>query len=293
MVKNKKSVMELRKRIRTMVKEEVIVALREDINPLFRKIRNKKAFSAWIMRQFFNSQKHANKVWYDPSVNEDNVLEKVSELSSEGLFPTTPKALTGTWKMKAQLSKSMGEMDREEKKAAKDAAKDAIDSDENRVKYKTGEATLKDIGAELGGVTATMVNKIGSKAMEDFKKLNFGKRPGALSPVEKEDQEQKIDNARTDAADEFVDLLHAASSVEDFLDTLKRNRVLSTMDLKIIKPEEVDGLDILKFKNPDRAKLILMQDIEEDDNLFKTYQSSVYRKVFPAGKRGRPKKEIG
>ena len=288
---NIKSVPELQKRIRTLVKEEVAAALREDINPQFRKVYNKKEFSAWLVRQFF-SHKSRTKIWYDPSVNETNVLEKISELTQKGVFPATPKALVSTWNMKGQLNKAMGEMDREEKTAARKAAKADSSSDEDKVKYKTGEVSLRDIGQELGGVTPTMINKLGAKAMEDFKTLNFGKRPETLTPAEKNQQFEQTEQARHDAAEEFAELLHNSASVEEFLNTLKRNMVLSPMDLKTITPEELDGLEILKEKDPERAKLILIQDIEEDDNLFKSYQSAVYRKIFPAGKRGRPKKVV-
>ena len=284
--KMKKTVPQLRDRIRTMVKEEVIAALNEQVHPLLSRVRG-KGFPAWVMRQYFDPQKHANEIWYDPSVTEKNVLEKVTQSSKKGIFPNSPKALMDLWKLKGQLASSLGTLEAEE---AKLAAQDAKDAEPDKAQYQTGEVSLKDIGKELGGVTPTMINKLGASAMEKFRNIAGGKSIQDLDSDELETFLTKIQNARSEAADEFVAELISSKSVFDFMQGLAKRQILTPTDLKIVKKQELDGLKILMRKDPERVKLILLQDIQEDDNLFKSFQASVSKKVFPAGKRGRPRK---
>lgn len=287
MTKTKKTgVPELRTRIRTMVKEEVRAVLKEEVHPLLRRVRS-KGFPAWVMRQYFDPKKHGDKIWYDPSVTEKNVLEKVTQSSENGLFPSSPKALSELWKLKGQLASSLGTMEAEE---AKLVAADAKEAEPDKATYQTGEVSLKDIGKELGGVTPTMVNKLGASAMEKFRKVAGGKSLQDLNPQELEGFLSKIQNARLEAVDEYVAALQSASSVNAFMHGLVKRQILTPTDLKIVQKQEISGLKILMKKDPERVKLILLQDIQEDDNLFKSFQSVVSKKVFPPGKRGRPRK---
>lgn len=278
----------LRNRIAELVKEEVQRALKEEMNPLFNKIPKSQMeeFKAWIMRQYFDPTKHSDKVWYDESVTADNVLDYISSSEGSRLFPSTPKNLVGLWKNKSFLQGRLG--------AAADDL-DASDSDdepeEEKAQYQTGDVSLKDIGKELGGVTPTMINKLQTSGMGKFAKLTGGVHPEDLDDEVLEDFLRKIKTAREEGAIEFAERLKAADSVTDFLKSLAKSQILTPTDLKIITPEELEGLEILKDKPEENIMLILMQDIEDDDNLFKTYQSLVSKKVFPPGKRGRPKKK--
>ena len=286
MTKTKKTVSQLRKRIRTLVKEEVQTALREGVHPLLKRVRG-KGFAAWIMRQYYDAEKHGNEIWYDRSVTVKNVLAKVTASSEKGLFPSSPKALAELWKLKGQLASSLGTMEDEE---ARLAAADAKEAQPEKAKYQTGDVSLKDIGKELGGVTPTMVNKLGASAMEKFRKIAGGKSLQDLNPQELETFLGKIQGARVEAAGEYVAALQSSKSVADFMRGLAKRQILTPTDLKITQKQELSGLKILMQKDPERVKLILLQDIQEDDNLFKSFQAAVSKKVFPPGKRGRPRK---
>jgi len=277
----------LRNRIAELVKEEVQRALKEDVNPLFNKVPKSQMgeFKAWIMRQYFDPVKHEDKPWYDPSVTQNNVLDYISSAKGGKLFPSSPRNLVNLWKAKVDLTAKLGS-------AADDLdTRDESEEDDEKAKYQTGDVSLKDIGKELGGVTPTMINKLATSGMGKFAKLTGGKHPEDLDDEDLEAFLRKIKAARAEGAAEFAEMLKSASSVAEFLRNLAKGQVLTPTDLKIIEPEELEGLEILKSKPLENIMLILLQDIEDDDNLFKSYQSLVSKKVFPPGKRGRPKKK--
>lgn len=279
---------ELRNRILNIVKEEISKVLKEETNPIFDKVpkSQREEFKAWIMRQYFNPTKHKKEVWFDSSVNQGNVLDYISSQKGSRLFPNSPANLVNLWKLKLDLGSKLGT-------AVDDLEKsDEPEDEEEKAKYQTGDVTLKKVGEELGGVTPTMINKLASSGMEKFGKLFQGQHPEDLDDETLEKLLGTIKAARDTSADEFAQKLVASKSVSNFLEALAKEQVLTPTDLKIIDPEEMEGLEILKGKSPDRIKLILLQDIEDDDNLFKTFQSYVSKKVFPPGKRGRPKKSV-
>lgn len=290
----KKGVKPLQERIRMIVKEEVRAAiLAEEVSPWFKKLGGRKgAFAGWLMRQYFDADKHSNKVWYDNKVTKDNVLEYVTEMSSTGVFPQSPKSLYELFKLKGQLQTSMGRL---EKSGELDAVLDYLDDEEDeeeedKTTYQTGEVSLKDIGSELGGITATMVNKLAASGMDKFRTL----APGGLDQMDGDELEaflKKINSARIAAAEDFVQRLASASSVGAFLKGLQKNQILSPTDMKLIGKAELDGLRMLQQREPELAKQMLLQDIQDDDNLFKSYQAMVSKRVFPPKKRGRPKKK--
>jgi len=283
---------ELQERIRQIVKEEVSAAiLKEELSPYLDKVHDKKALSAWLMRQYFNPNKDTKKIWYDPSVTEQNVLDHLSSTEKKGTFPLSTKEVAELWKLKKNLGASMGKLSDKELAlvGSEPASKKAAEPEEEKQTYQTGETTLRDIGQELGGLTPTMINKLGATAQEKFKKL-FGGETSDDATGQTKNLMQKIQRAREVTADEFVAALKSAPSVAAFLESLVKSQILTANELKLIEPEEMEGLDILREKEPERAKMILVQDIEEDDNLFKTFQSAVSKKMLPYGKRGRPRK---
>jgi len=288
-----KGVVQLQKRIRTIVKEEVRAAiLLEDISPWFKKLGNRKtAFTAWVMRQYFNPEKHSGKVWFDDSVTQDNVLEYVTKMGKAGVFPQSPKSLYELFKLKGSLQKSMGDLEKSgELDAVSDYIDDEAEQEEEKATYHTGEVSLRDIGKELGGITPTMVNKLVGTGMDKFRALTQGQGLDNINGDALESFLKKIQGARVAAADEFMQKLAASSSIGEFLKGLQKSQILSPTDLRLVTKSEMDGLRMLKDKDPELAKQMLLQDIQDDNNLFKSYQAMVSKKVFPPKKRGRPRK---
>lgn len=283
----KMDIQNLRNRIKDIVKEEVARCLKEDIDPAFKRVpkSQKKEFVAWVMRQYFDPNKHSKKIWFDPDVTKDNVLEYISSGKGLKLFPNSNRNLVSMWKLKLDLGSKLGTIDDDFGDDEKE------EEEEKKTKYQTGDVSLKDIGKELGGVTPTLVNKLETSAMQKLSKLTGGKHPSDLNAEELEAFLTKVKTARQEGAEEFADLLLASKNIEEFIKALAKKQVLAPTDVKLMKPEEIEGLEILKSMSKDRIVTILKQDIEESNNLFDSYQSYVSKKVFPPGKRGRPSKK--
>jgi hypothetical protein len=280
---------QFQERIRQIVKEEVMSAIvKEQVSPYLDSIRDKKALSAWLMRQYFNPAKHSKKIWFDPSVTEENVLNHITATERKGVFPLSAKELGELWKLKKSLGSSLGKLSDAE--LSQGEAKPVKKVDDDKTKYQTGDVTLRSVGQELGGLTPTMINKLSDTGMEKFKKLLGGKDSEDFAGQTK-NLMQKITQAREEVSKDFAVALKAAPSVESFLADLVKAQTLTAKELELIEPEEKEGLDILREREPEAIALILAQDIEDTDNLFKTFQSAVSKKMLPFGKRGRPRKE--
>jgi hypothetical protein len=280
---------QFQERIRQIVKEEVMSAvLKEQMSPYLDSIRDKKQLSAWLMRQYFNPAKHTKKIWFDPSVTEENVLNHISSTERKGVFPLSAKELAELWKLKKSLGQSLGKLSDAE--LSQGEVKPVKKVEDEKTKYQTGDVTLRDVGQELGGLTPTMINKLSDTGMEKFKKLLGGKGSDDFAGQTK-NLMQKISQAREEVAKDFAIALKSAPSVESFLADLVKAQTLTVKELELIEPEEKEGLDILREREPDAIAAILAQDIEDVDNLFKTFQSAVSKKMLPYGKRGRPRKE--
>lgn len=284
MITKKISLNELRTRIAKIVREEIHTALKEDISPHLQHVRDKSKLVGWIMRQYFNPGKHVDKVWYDASVDLGNVLQYVSDPKNN--FPFTPKELADLWKLKKSLGASL-------ELVAKDFGEFPEDEeDEDKTTYQTGEVTLKDIGKELGGLTPTMINKLATSGSEKIKKLTHGVAPWDMNEEQWGDLLKTIKEARRDVAKIYAENLKSyGGDVKAFLESLVKAHILTPSDLKLVSDQEFEGLALLSQKSTDQIINVILHDIERDNNVFKSYQSAVSKKVFPPGKRGRPKKK--
>jgi hypothetical protein len=281
----KTAIKDFRQRLTQIVHEELQLALKEDVNVHLKRVRDKDKFVAWIMRQYFNPEKHGKQIWYNPSVNEDNVLEYISKIKNH--FPLSPKEVADLWRLKKSLSSSMNVIDKE--------LEEIPDEEEEKPEkgtYQTGEVSLKDIGQELGGLTPTMINKLAASGMEKIRKLSGGTAPWDMESDQWEALLAAIKSARSDTATEYAEALKgSAGNIRGFLQSLAKQQILTPSDLNLIRDEEVEGLAILYTKPAEQIRNILLQDIEGDNNIFKSFQSAVSKKIFPPGKRGRPKKQ--
>ncbi len=280
----KVSTRQLQKRISKLVREEINRSINEEVNMALQRVKDKDKLAAWLIRQYFNPQKHSDKVWYDDSVTEDNVLEYISDMGNN--FPLTPAEVADMWRSMKSLKSSMAQISDDEYAQIPDDE----EQEKEKGKYQTGDVSLKDIGEELGGLTPTMVNKLASSGQEKMSKI----LKTSLEDIDDEDLDNVINqiyDARYNAAEEFANALkESAGNVTAFLKQLMKKQYLSSSEAKSLSDEERQGLEILAEKDPENIRAILLQDIEEGHNMFKTFQAMVSKKIFPPKKRGRPKK---
>lgn len=273
---------QFRSTLKNLVNEEVARVLKEGpFDKLYASVRDLPAFKKWLYTTYFGPSRSGER-WYDPNVTVDNVLDQLVKPKS----PISPKGAVEVWKHMPAIKKGL---------SAADADKDldtvaALVGGDEGEKYTKGDATLKAMSKSLGGVTPTMVNKIFAGGAEKIKKLTGGVNPEDMGDEDLAALSQRIDVARQETAVDFAKLLKASrGNTKKFLDGLVKSQVLTAGELGLLTDEEVGALTMLAGKPENEIQAALLADIDEDDNVFKTFQNAVAKRVFPAGKRGRPK----
>lgn len=280
-----------RETLTRIIKEEMAL-MREQMHPAFNKLGNRKGdFVAWIMRQYFDPQNNKDSRWYDPSVNERNVLDHLSNPKSN--FPLSPVQAVDFFRN----MKSLQNMVNSREVSADLDAVDLPDSDDAEPEVakgvnRTGDVTLKDIGDKVGSVTAAMVNKIESDGLGKLQDLTGGKHPRDFTPEDEKALDLKLRQAEAEAAERFATLLQASDgNVGKFLMALTKNQIMSDNESSQITDNEIESLMTLAKMPKDRVIQILQKDLNSPNgNVIKTFQSMYSKTLFPPKKRGRKAK---
>jgi hypothetical protein len=245
----------------------------DNVNVLFDRLRDKQKLSEWLVRYYFNENRQ-DTVWYNPNVNEDNVLAYVSDPRSG--FPLSPMEVCDDWTIKKSLKSDFAQIEDEPKPVK--GKKEAI--------YNTGDVSLKDIGEELHGITAMMAQKIETSAMDKFKIMTGACRDGL------EDAMEIIDEAHHTVAQQYVQHLRAANgSVQRFLDIIKKEYQISPMEMEDIKTNpELKMINFLFNQDDNDIADYLRGDIMREHNRMKSFQTMISKHLYPSKKRGRPRK---
>lgn len=275
--------------LKKIIKEEFASIVKEQQvhSAIARLGGNKANFAAWLVRQYFNDDQKG-KVWYDSSVNEDNVLEYISV--PENSFPLSPTQAVDFYRNMKSLQKKINS--REVSADLDDVSLDDDEDDVVVVKNRTGDVSLKDIGANVGGVTAAMVNKIEGDGLSKLQSLLGGKHPKDLNDEDERELQRKFAEAETTAADRYADMLAASNgNIGKFLMSLTKAHILSDNEASQITDNEIETLMTLAKMPKERVKEILRKDLNSPSgNVVKTFQSMYSKTIFPPKKRGRPAK---
>jgi hypothetical protein len=265
----------LQERVKRIVREELKVMLSEQENAVFKKLgpAEKGEFKKWILRQWFSDAKKGAK-WYSPKVDESNVLDYVS---THRAFPVTPVQILTMWKDKKSLKTLLPQATKEMEQAQ------AEEEEERRTYNKDGEETFDKVGKELG-VTHQAAAYIEQDGFSKFRQL-FGGNPNDMEGSKLDNLNVQIDSARKKAGEAFAKALVASGGdMAKFSATLYGAGYLPKGHA--FSREEREALQyIAKQYKPEQIVELLAADIEEDDNLFKSYQMSVARLVFPDKRR--------
>jgi len=247
------------------------------LSPLFENARNEDELRGWLMRAYFNPTKHASIVYFRPDVCKENVLEYISSVGNK--FPQTPLSILGVWSVLPSLREGL-----------KSVAGD--DPVEKPAIYTKGEKTLSEIGENIGGVTATMVNKISDGAV-----VKVTAMCRALSGENKwlaREAEDKIENAILNTAEVFADAVQKAETSQGALDIIFGSGLVSSTDTPVVDDLELECLgELILFAKEGASQVeledIFIQDMRKSVNIFNLAQLAVSRQVYPTAKRGRPK----
>lgn len=277
-IEKKTTLDKLNETIKRIVAEEMKAMLSEQVNPVFNKLQGaeKKAFKQWVLRQWF-ADKNKSAKWYDPEVDEDSVLNYISR---SGVFPLTPVQLFTMWKDKKSLKTLLPA-------AEKEMADMEAEDEEERRRYNTAaDVPYKDV-AKVLGVSGQMTQNIELGGYDKFRSL-MGKSVEELDGDEVENLNQKINVARKSAAHSVAKAIKGSKGDPRKLMSALHGEGLVPSS-HAISGEERQAIKYLADNyNEEQIRSLLMADIEEDENIFKTYQMAVARTVFP-DKRRKPR----
>lgn len=186
----------------------------------------------------------------------------------------------------------------------------------------TGEVTLREIGIELGGITAAAVKQIGDVAqekMKSFAMLTKKDKRGSKCVYDFDIDDEEWNEKATEAANIFIRVARknlqttkneklytqlennqwilaeeGEYSVEEFLEDLLQEGYLTPSETALVTDAEYcklyDLLDMVAKGQDEQVTAILLDDLAEFDNVVKVFQNINAKQWFPAGKRGRPAK---
>lgn len=238
----------------------------------------------WILRQYF-AAKHTQKKWFKPNLTP---LEALQHLGRSPYSPITPEQLSDMWNTMPMLKNALGE--------AEPAETEIVQSYLSREKeqhipgYNQGVNTLSEVSDAMGDMTSSMVNKVFVSATAKLRDFTSGISLTEMNDTDLQALLDRIASAREIAVEEFTAKLKASEGdIQAFLSNCFTGHLLNKTELKRIMPEELKLLQELSFFHPEQIKAVLLTDIEEDDNLFKTFQNVASKRIFPA----KPRKSRG
>lgn len=252
----------------------------QQINSSFLSVKNPSGLKDWLLKNYFNPEKHGKEIYFSKNVNKDNIFQYISDPKNN--FPQTPNAIVELWGFLPDLQKSIRTITLFGKEDNVDAKK--------QINVRA-EHTLRHIGSKIGNLTTTMVDKISEQAQARYtslmEKLNKDAKTSKLTT-------ELIENARLEAAEQITDCIFESSDYGDFSRRLLMKKVLHKPDLNYVDELEKASIQylisVVKAFDDERDEEeslqqseiedIFLEDIKKEINVFNIMQMAVSRKVF-------------
>lgn len=238
--------------------------------------------ASWALRVYFGPG-NEGKRWWKTNVTKEGVLDEFLLPES----PISPEALVEIWKALPSLRAALERFELSELDSVEDYLQRS--KNEQSPKYTQGDRTLKEMAKTLGGITGTMVNKLFVSGADKLQRLT-----GGVSPMDMEGEDlvsmfELIDHAQTVAAAEYASsLLSCKGDIHEFIKHQISALNLTEIEARAVTKEEFTALGIISEMEHARVVAILLEDLNNDDNLFLGFQNAASKKIFPR-RSGRPK----
>lgn len=243
--------------------------------------------SQWVMRQWFDPQKDADKPWYRTDITEETVLDYLQD--RPGGFRLSVPQLKSFWfsirvlqrrmslpQMDADLEAMEKELPWLKTLPANDNAKPLPKSG-----YTSGEIPLYEVG-KVFDMSAAAVGVIAQTATAKLGTLTENCHPSALTHDDMEDMEERLQEALDSASKLFALLLTQSNgNVALFLQALVKLHVLTKRELQAVEAIELETLERLSNLPLDHIEEVVCEDLHNiDGNVIKTFQSLYSRFVY-------------
>lgn len=242
------------------------------------------ALADWAFKTYFGTN-NAGKRWYVNGMTPEVVLNEFCR----PMTPISPIHLVALWRDAPGIRKGLGAIDADREIEAVMAYLGKGDST-GIPAYTKGEATLGEISDGLGNITPTMVNKIFASGAQKMRELTGGLSPEDMDDDDLSDLLDRIEVCRQETAVEFLqDLRTHKGNIAAFIEAQIKCSNMTRTESEMITLDEIQCLGVLCELTDKEIVATLLADIDdEDDNLFKTFQNAVSKKMFPR-RTGRPR----
>ncbi len=235
-----------------------------------------KQAAQYAVRQYF-SEEHKDKPWYREGVTEESVLLELKKPSG----PISISSLGELWKDKTSLQKSF---EKSKQSFEPQFVEDYLNRDRevaNKPSYENWENTIKSMRSSFGDITRAMIGKISDNGMEKVRLLLNNIDVNEMSAEQEIILMEKIEVGRVEAAKWYAATLwDYAGKVSRFLKLLKKMKILSRTEYELVTEDEFQLLSLLAYLKPKEIQVFLLDDIDDDNNILKTFQNTVSRRVF-------------
>lgn len=224
----------------------------------------------WAFKTFYSDPK---ATWYDPNVHPGNVLSAFKTPKT----PITFFALMKLWNLKKELQSNRN---LKERKSSNSSLRTPKLPPKNPRIY--SNESMSNISKEIGCMNHSAIQTTISTGIEKIKKLTKNKSWKDVPEEEFEKLNNLIDEVRKISAKEYVHILNyfKKGKISKFLEYLVQSDNMTKKDLKFVSVEEIEALYTLSKLKDYKMKELLLRDIENEDNVFKTYQNLVSRNIF-------------
>jgi hypothetical protein len=240
-----------------------------------------KQVAQFAMKQYF-SERHKEKPWYRENITEENVLSEFQKVSGP---PISISALQALWKETDGLEKSfkgMGKPDPDPVGVYLSREK----NNPNKGAHENWENTINSLRPVFGDITRAMIGKIAIRALEKVRVLFEDVDVNDMLPEEELVLMERIQTGRIRAAKWYAATLwEYAGKVSRFLRLLKKMKIISRTEHDLVAEDEFQMLCVMAYWKPEEIEEFLLDDIEDDNNLLKTFQNTVSKQVFSRIKR--------
>lgn len=239
-----------------------------------------EALAAYAVKHYF-SENQVDKPWYHPGVNQENVLDEFSKSTG----PISLGSLVELWKQKNSIQASIFRKIDQPQVVESYLRRENKKNERDRTPNSEWEVTLNSMRVEFGNITRAMIAKITKKGLQKALYLLDGIDPNDMSDLDEILLNERIEKARIQAAEWYSHhLWEYAGKISRFFKFLKQNRVLTKTEIDLISEDEFQTLSMLAYLKPKEISGFLLDDIEENENLIKTFQNAVSRFAFLGAK---------
>ena len=148
--------------------------------------------------------------------------------------------------------------------------------------YHTNVDSVKHITKHFPGLKDFQIRKLLELTARKVKYFTKNKYFERMSDKEITFLVHAIEVAREETAKKYAKKLkNSSNDIHQFLNILVKTNLLSEYDSKYVTQKEIDGLSMISSYPQDIIESILLEDIDDFNNLFKTFQNAVASHFFP------------